>query len=359
MSLPTHGANPHYFLKKLGVRTEKDVVDFSVNTNPLGSILDHHSLHLQELMMNYPDPNVTTLRQKLGETYDVSPHQVLVTNGAAEAFFLIAAHFSGKKALLLQPTFVEYKEACEAFQCEVHSLQLKEKENWTWPFEQLMDLLPSMDIVWICHPNNPTGMLYPNEQWELLLQKAKQHDVTVVIDEAFFDFTERAMRFESYINDYPVIVVRSMTKMFHIAGIRLGYIFAAPSLITALSMKQPPWSVNGVAQQVGEFCLENDEFVRQTVQFVGQEREWVQKELHALGLRTYPSFTNYYLCEIPKGWNGREWISYLAAAGVIVRHTENFQGLDGRYMRLAVKTRNENERLLAVFREGMAQRDLC
>lgn len=355
--LPSHGANPHALLQQLKISGKGSLLDFSVNINPLGtpeSIVQSWP-EWRESAFAYPSVRAESLTNELASRLLLRSDEILVTNGAAEAFFLIASSLAGKKAAIVEPTFVEYRQACEAFGCQVMSVPLKEKEGWKWSLSLLLDAIPLVDALWICHPNNPTGVMYPKEQWRLLLEKARIHNTTIIIDEAFADFVHEPIDFIPYLKQgYPVILVRSMTKMFHIAGIRLGYAAASSSLIASLAKRQPPWSVNGVAQQIGLACLRESAFVGQTIQFIQKEREWMKNELESMGMVTSPSVANFLLCSIPKGWGSREWLTYLANEGIIVRHTENFRGLDGRFIRIAIRTRQENEQLLRVIRKAEA-----
>ncbi|MFC3882252.1 threonine-phosphate decarboxylase CobD [Bacillus songklensis] len=354
--LPSHGANPHLLLQELKVEEKQSVIDFSVNINPLG--VPNRIVELwpfmQKAAFSYPSVQAEELTVGLALHLTIKQDELLVTNGAAEAFFLIAGLLTGKKSVIVDPTFVEYRQACEVFGCDIVSVPLDEREGWQWSLGSLLDAVPLADAIWICHPNNPTGVMYPLDEWEVLLEQAKAHNTILIIDEAFLDFVDSPIDFIPYLKKgYPIILVRSMTKMFHIAGIRLGYIISSPNLISLLSERQPPWSVNGVAQQIGVACLRETSFVQETIAFVKKEREWLMEQLLQLGLIISPSVTNFFLCSIPNGWSSRGWLTYLAKEGIVARHTENFNGLDGRFIRLAVKTRLENERLVQVIKKGL------
>jgi threonine-phosphate decarboxylase len=356
--LPSHGANPAALLQQLNVSRKEELLDFSVNINPLGPPEAMEALwpSWKESAFDYPAIGAVTLAHELASRLSIHTEELLITNGAAEAFFLLAGWLSGKQAAVLEPTFVEYHRACEAFGCKMISVPLKE-DGWQWPLRRLLDVIPLVDALWICHPNNPTGVMYPKEQWEVLLEKANAYNTAVIIDEAFIDFVDEPIDFISYLKQqYPVILVRSMTKMFHIAGIRLGYVMASPPVIASLAERQPPWSVNGVAEQMGLVCLEQAAFVEKTVRLIKKEREWLTGELQSSGISTSPSSANFILCSIPTGWNSREWLTHLAKEGIVVRHTENFPRLDGRFFRVAVKTREENEQLLHVMRKVVTER---
>ncbi|MBM7701990.1 threonine-phosphate decarboxylase CobD [Metabacillus iocasae] len=356
MRLPSHGANPQKLLRALHTPQQANLLDFSVNTNPLGmpSSFEYWWKDVKKDAFMYPDPEVTELTEKIAFHLNVPLQEVLVTNGAAEAFFLIASLFSHKKVGIIEPTFVEYEQASYAYECEVTKIQLDETNGWQWSIQQVLPFIENVDLLWICHPNNPTGVMYSQSEWEQVLKKAKDHNTVIVIDEAFIDFVEQAVSFVPFIKKgYPVIIVRSMTKMYSIAGIRLGYTLASKTLIQKLKEKQPHWSVNGIAQQIGIACLDEEAFVKETISVVSKERNWVFAQLDTLHLTYSPSVTNYYLCKIPDGWKGREWLMYLASEGIVARHTENFNGLDGRYIRLAIKTRSENEKLIDVIKKGL------
>ncbi|TYR80884.1 threonine-phosphate decarboxylase [Priestia megaterium] len=359
MSLPTHGANPATFLQAIGKKNTKQMIDFSVNTNPLGAPKTLHEKwnDMKEFAFLYPDPEAASLTEKIADHHQVTSEEVLPTNGAAEAFFLVASLFSSQKVAILQPTFVEYEQASHAFGCKIVHIPLDADNGWNWDIKRLKDVLPTVSALWICHPNNPTGVTYQAEQWIELIEAAKKEKTYLIIDEAFIDFVDSHFSFDSFVRTYShLIVVRSMTKMFNIAGIRLGYVLANSSLIKQLKISQPPWSVNGIAQRAGTICLNETAFVKQTVSYIKKERERVLQQLSDWGFSVSPSVTNYYICSVPKEWESREWLMYLAENGIVARHTENFLFLKGKYLRFAVKTKQENDVLLAVIRKGLDER---
>ncbi|MGE6894965.1 threonine-phosphate decarboxylase CobD [Priestia flexa] len=356
MALPTHGANPAIFLEAIGQNAERSFIDFSVNTNPLGApnIINENWDELREIAFSYPDPDVKKLTGLIATYHKLTSNEVLVTNGAAEAFFLLASIFSNEKVGILQPTFIEYEQASLAHGCEIIHISLEETDNWNWNMSEIKQKLPILKVIWICHPNNPTGRMYDINEWEELIDLALREKTYLVVDEAFIDFVKGAFSFDRWIQKYPyLIIVRSMTKMFNIAGVRLGYVLAHQGIITKLMQKQPPWSVNGMAQQIGRWCLSEAEFVNKTVEYIDTERKRVTNELQKLGFTISHSATNYYLCSIPESYTSAGWLSFLAQEGIVARHTENFLGLNGRYVRLAVKTQAENDQLISVLKKGV------
>ena len=198
--------------------------DFSVNTNPLGAPLVLHEKwnEFKEAAFSYPDPEVTELKINL-QLIIMFPLPKCCPQMGPLKLFLIASLFSGEKAGIVQPTFVEYEQASKAYGCEVTYVPLAEENGWSWDIELIMSILPDIKVLWICHPNNPTGVMYSHEEWMKVVKAAAHHGTYLIIDEAFIDFVEHQPSFDSLILNYEhLIVVRSMTKMFNIAGFALA-----------------------------------------------------------------------------------------------------------------------------------------
>ncbi|WP_096201009.1 threonine-phosphate decarboxylase CobD [Bacillus sp. FJAT-45350] len=354
MQLPKHGANPNQFVSALGMEMKEDSIDFSVNTNPLGfpTILKDTWEQYIENIDQYPDPNSEKLTKAIADHANVDSTQVLVGNGAAEIIFLIANHFRNKNVLIIEPTFTEYRDACEAFDCNVQSFTLN-ADDWTFNIGQLINQLENIDLLFLCHPNNPTGVTYERQKLELLFKQALSNNVTVVIDEAFYDFSTSNITVSNMLPSYEnLLISRSLTKMYGIAGLRLGYLLANQEWIKNLKKLQQPWSINGLAQQAGLVCLDDKEHVKKTAKYIKNERTRLQFELEKIGYEVSNSQVNYYLLK-EKGKNEdlQPLIQFLINHCIIPRHTYNFPVLNGRYIRLAVKTHEENNRLLSILKE--------
>ncbi|MCM3762947.1 threonine-phosphate decarboxylase CobD [Alkalihalobacillus oceani] len=353
MSLPNHGANPKQFAEALAIKLPEQSEDFSVNTNPFGppeSVISLLASGLAEAASAYPDPHGTALKHAVAAANDLQPENVLLGNGAAELIFLIAAHFRGKRVGIIEPAFSEYREACEAYECEVESIVLP--APWELRLERILPLLPDLDLIFLCSPNNPTGISYSRDTIVALLQAAGDHKVYFAVDQAFYDFCLEDVELQSLLADHRrLIILRSLTKMYAIAGLRLGYLLAEPGLVQAIAHRQPPWSVNGLAQVAGEQALKEQRFVKQTVAMITAERERICAELERLAFVVSPSTVNFYLLSEQKKQDMKPLLLFLAEKGIVARHTYNFNGLDGHYIRLAVKQPEANERLLAVLRE--------
>jgi len=353
MSLPNHGANPAHFVRALGASMKEDSIDFSVNTNPYGppkKIADSWSTYFNKIEQ-YPEPSSLMLRKTIAKEEQLNIDNVLIGNGAAELIYLIANLYKGKQVLLIEPTFSEYGDACRAFSCPIRTIHLQ-KGTWKLKLDDIVAEFSKVDILFLCHPNNPTGVKYDTSQLVSLLQEAKAHHVTVVIDEAFYDFSTEPITLAPAIKTNPnLIILRSMTKMYSIPGIRLGYMLASEQLIERIRVFQHPWSVNSLAQQIGLLCVEDKNHARATAIMVKEERERLEQELQSIGYILSSSSVNYYLLTkdgLKKEMN--DFLLYLVNNGIIPRHTYNFSGLDGAYVRLAVKSQTENDRLIEVLK---------
>lgn len=354
MLLPNHGANPEQLLKALQIESNEELTDFSVNTNPFGppkKILESWN-DLQAYAFKYPDPTASLLKEKIAASHQIAPEQIIIGNGAAEIIFLLAQHFQKKKILIVEPTFSEYRDACSAFQCEIEQVMLDRYQDWQLEVEKIMPKMKEISAIFLCHPNNPTGCIYREEDLLQLFKEAKMQGVTVIVDEAFFDFCTSDIsvvpHFEKYDN---LVILRSLTKMYSIAGIRLGYAFAHEELISQLKRKQHPWNVNGIAQVIGATLFDLKSFANETAKKIEAERNYLFQQLRSLGYEVSPSVVNYYLLrESDKDTDLFPLMRYLIQHAIVPRHTYNFPSLDGKYLRLTIKEREKNEQLIKVLR---------
>ncbi|WP_273851763.1 threonine-phosphate decarboxylase CobD [Guptibacillus spartinae] len=350
MTLPSHGANAHYLYEALQIDQLERTIDFSANLNPLGPppALKEKWQDAFELMTTYPDPHAVTLTAKLASHHDVQANQLLIGNGGAELITLVGRFLAEKRVCIVQPAFSEYEEACLSSGCEVTYHTLAEGE-WTLG-SHLTEKLPYVDAVFLCTPNNPTGVTYDPASVLSILEASQQHDCTVIIDEAFADFLSDESSFSSLLDTFSnLIILRSLTKMYAIPGLRLGYVMAHPRVIEAIKKLQPHWSVNALALRAGELCLEEHDYVAQTHHLIEQERERCFQFFNQKNFIYSKSSVNFYLLRDPERDDQEPLMRFLMKNGIIPRHTENFPGLDGRWLRFAVRMPDENDRLMEVL----------
>lgn len=355
--LPSHGSNPFYLYQSLNlpIPENEEIIDFSVNINPFGPppMIRDKWMEFYDDSIDYPDPLCTELKDLISKKERVKQDEIVIGNGVSEIIFLLAnALLRNKKAIIVEPTFSEYKKACDTFGCQVSSFLLTSKKNWELYADDVLPLIHKADAIFICHPNNPTGMVYQEKELYKILKVAERLHTYVIIDEAFYDFSIHHHSMVQYLKECRhLIILRSMTKMFAIAGVRLGYALCHESVAEKLKRYQPEWSVNAVAQKVGALCLQADDFVKQTQTLIENERKHMFSELHKLDFNVSNSQVNYYLLSERNQQDLKELIRFLLLHGIVPRHTYNFHSLEGRYLRLAIKKKEENERLLEVLKE--------
>lgn len=351
MKWPSHGANPHYVYETAGIQPPKFMVDFSANINPLGppAILKSNWQELMNEVTLYPDPKAKQLKEKIAYKEEIHSDQVLIGNGAAEIIALIGRMLAGKRVLLIQPTFSEYEEVCRVNNAEISYFLLSEKDGWDLNPSSLQEHINQADAVFLCNPSNPTGRYYGREEIQHILKYCEQKGCYFILDEAFYDF---ALDYESSVSllhsHSRLIILRSLTKMYSIPGIRLGYVLASKAVIEKLQYFQPQWSINGLALKIGEWLLTEEEFVIETQQFIQMERRKLESAFqHKFQLS--PSQANFYLLRDPEYKGQEELLYYLLKQGIIARHTYNYPGLEGRWLRFAIRSKEDNERLQGVL----------
>lgn len=348
MSWPLHGSNPQYIYQFLNMPMPDEIIDFSVNLNPLGppSRIKEKWSDWLPLIEDYPDPHGSALVERISHQEGLTNEQIILGNGGADIIRLLANMFSRQRVLLIQPTFAEYERMCRAYGCDISHFVLSEGE-WRISLEALIPKLAKHDVVFLCHPNNPTGIVYPKSRLLEIIKACQINNCYLVIDEAFYDFTEEGSTLAPVVNDVEhVIIIRSLTKMFSLAGLRLGYGIAHPQMIEKLKTLQAHWNVNALALAAGEECFQADEYEAETRAFITKERKRVLATLRSAGWLTSNSQVNFFVLRDPELSDQLPLFKHLLRCGLVPRHTVNYRGLNGRWMRFAIRQKEENDLLL-------------
>jgi len=349
---PSHGSNPHYLYEAAGISKPDQVIDFSANINPLGpppSIQENWGNFFQGIGQ-YPDPHTASLKEKLAEREGIKEEQILIGNGGAEIISLLGRVLSGKKVMIVEPGFSEYEKACQINDCNISYFQLE--EGWEIDLEELTSRLSYMDAVFLCNPNNPTGLYYPKEIILSILIQCEKQNCLLIIDEAFHDFVIDYEPLAPLLKGYRhLILLRSLTKMFAIPGLRLGYALADNEIIARLTAFQSHWSVNSIALAAGNLCLEEESYLEDTIQFIRSEREALVSFYEKNNFAVSPSRVNFYLLRDLQLVDQFPLFQFLLQKGVVPRHTFNFPGLEGQWLRFAIRSSEENRKLMEVMQE--------
>ena len=303
------------------------LLDFSVNLNPLGPPDSLGLLGNGDHLTRYPEPHSKTLQHALARHHDVAPEAVLVTNGACEAIELVMASLKPRRVVVLVPAFTEYEDAARAWGHDVTTISAREEDGFEWDFSRLD--VQSDDLVVLGNPANPTGVV----------SALPELDATLLVDETFGDFLDRP---QTAIGRPRTLVVRSFTKIFACPGLRLGYIVGD---IERLRERQAAWSVSRLAQLGGEAMLRETAYLEFTRRFVRESREDLTKGLRSLpGAKVFPAAANFIFFGLPQA---NAIARRLLERGIVVRQCGDFTGLaPDRYLRVAVRKRSENQRLL-------------
>ncbi|WP_214629409.1 threonine-phosphate decarboxylase CobD [Paenibacillus agaridevorans] len=339
-------------------RSAESFDDFSSNMNPLGpppSIRNVLAGYLEHIHA-YPDPASRALKQTLADRHGIPENAILVGNGAAEIIDLAVRAIRPGITALAMPCFDEYVDAVRKLGGEIYPIPLDAEKEFELGEAEIDAALErsGADLYMLGSPNNPTGRLVDSG----LIYRLLDSGAYVVLDEAFLDFVPdegKVTLVQAAAQHERFIVIRSMTKFYSVPGIRLGYAVGKPSTISRLRKLQVPWSVNSLAQQIGEAALMDAEFEARSRQWLVTERKWLTDELRRMDMQVTPSEANYLLLRLPESSRLRLSASQLqlemGRRGVLIRDASRFQGLDHRYIRVAIKLREQNERLLRALSE--------
>ncbi|UJL46623.1 threonine-phosphate decarboxylase [Virgibacillus sp. NKC19-16] len=353
MQLPSHGSNPHHLYNALGINPPEKIVDFSVNINPLGApeAIKHNWGNWLADIYDYPDPTFAELKQTIAAKEGIEESCLLPGNGASELITLIARYLQGKKVLIIHPAFSEYEAACRSENCIIFYHILYPSE-WGMDMESLQQKLKTADAVFFCHPNNPTGMQYDRTTIDWLIGTCEQSETLLILDEAFYDFADNPVTFIDEASQSPfLLVLRSLTKMYSIAGLRLGYLAGHSEVLTEIGKRQAHWSINAIALKAGKICLDDQQHVSQTRDYIKKERDRLFSFFRETGFQHSPSAINFYLIRDPSMDDQQELFTFLLRKGIVLRHTYNFPGIEGEWLRVAIKKEAENSLLMEALSE--------
>jgi histidinol-phosphate aminotransferase len=343
---PVHGALDFAELDHLGL-TPEAVLDFSVNGNPYGPSPRVREAMAQVPYDRYPDREVLALRRVLAGHLDLAPEQLLVGNGSTELVWLIALAFvrTGDAVVLVGPTFGEYTRAALLMGAHLHQYTAQPEEDFRIVPEQITALLRQRQprLVFLCNPNNPTGTFVTPD---LITHWATAWPGTLfIIDEAYLTFAAPASSVLPGLR-HNMLVLRSMTKAYALAGLRLGYAVGAPDVLAALQRARPPWSVNALAQAAGIAALQDTAHLAACLERIAQAKHNLMADLRTLGLPPVPSATHFFLVRVGHGAVCRQ---ALLGRGILVRDCASF-GLP-EYIRVATRRPEENAHLLTALAE--------
>ena len=347
-----HGGEVYRWAQETNRRVE-EILDFSASINPLGSPACVERVVRQAIsrLVHYPEPYAEALCRDLAYLHGVGVEQVVAGNGTTELLFLLPRAFECRQVLVPAPSYSDYARASTLAGLEVEHLPLRPEEGFRLDLEGLERRLHGGALVFLGQPNNPTGQLCDREALRRLV--AARPDVSFVVDEAFADFVEG---YGSLAGEAPanLVVLRSLTKIYAVPGLRLGYAVADRETAARLRALVPPWSVNVLGQEVGRALLQEKDYVRRSQQIVARWRNALTARLRALPeVQVWDGEANYLLLCLGKKGDAVALARRLLDRGIAVRPCANFVGLDQSFLRVAVRTESENEWLVRALGEAL------
>jgi threonine-phosphate decarboxylase len=324
-------------------------LDMSANTNPLGTppgVLEAVKEALGRVR-DYPDPYCRELIAAIAAFEGVPGDCILCGNGAAELICAFGEAVKPATALETAPTFSEYALGVERWGCRVDRYPLRQ-ENGFLLDEGFLTCLEERrpEAVFLCTPNNPTGRLIAPGLLDRVLEICAGQGTRLFLDECFLGLSEGGVSMKCRLGQYPgLFILKAYTKSYGMAGLRLRYCLTADTdLLSAMSELGQPWNVSVPAQAAGIAALREADFLARANAVIRAEKPRLKAGLEALGCWVCPSEANYLLFRGPKDLGDR-----LLKRGIALRSCANYHGLGPGWYRTAVKTREENDRLLAAM----------
>ncbi len=327
-------------------------LDFSANVNPFGTPAEivRAVSEAASALSAYPDPYCGKLREKLSKVHGVDMDDIVCGNGAADLIFQFAAALRPGKTLLPVPSFSEYEAALDAAGCGAEYYYLSRENGFTVTEDILGEITPELDLVMLCSPNNPTGISVDAGLLTEILAACDRAGTWLFLDECFLELTDNPT-VKSVIPKIAegdkVFVLRAFTKLYGMAGARLGYaICKNRGFLLKMCASVQPWNVSSLAQAAGEAALDCGEFAEKSLKLISEEKKYLLRELKRLGIAVLPGEANFLMLQGVPGLYER-----LLGKKILIRSCANYRGLDEGDCRIAVKTHGENERLIAALEE--------
>jgi threonine-phosphate decarboxylase len=329
------------------------IADFSTNTwhggEPPG--LKEHLFRSWKRINNYPEALAGNLTAKLSLHHGLPPEHILITAGAIEGIYLLAQLYRGKRSRIIIPSFSEYEDACRIHD---HQLDFLPWDCLAGSSDAHVPIAPTgaeTDVCWLGNPNNPNGSILSETDLEVLLETHPQ--TLFAVDEAFIEFTDTLRSSIRSTLRFPNLVVfRSLTKVFAIPGLRLGYIAAGRKIIEKLQALKIPWSVNAFALEAGHFIFDHHaaNYLPLT-QLLKDKHDYVQQLRESGDLKITDSHTHFFLCETSRGSAAelQQWL--LEQHGLLIRDASNFRGLGPGHFRLATLSPDRNQLLVTALKQ--------
>ncbi|MBN1215581.1 MAG: histidinol-phosphate aminotransferase family protein [Candidatus Lokiarchaeota archaeon] len=357
-SIPTH---EHHGGEIYKLNSTSQILDFSTNINSFFPyhLIRHSYIDSIHEISKYPDTYSTDLRRELVNYFNnkIDLKNLIVGAGSMDLISIFCDTFVNlnDEIIICQPTFSEYSWAVRKKKGKIINVYRKPYNDFAINSDAIINkITSSTKVIFICNPNNPNGSIDNPHELKKIVKIASENDVLIFLDEAFIDFTGESNSFVSYINTFNnLVILRTFTKFFGIPGLRIGYAISSYNIIDLLNQFQNLWSVNSVAQNVAKSILKMKDYISRTINFFSEEIKFLSFQLSQIpGLKIYPTNCNFFLINLRKtGLTASKLQTSLLKDNILIRNCTNFDGLNEYYVRINIKTRDLNLKLLNSIRK--------
>lgn len=355
----THGGNIYANQSPTG-----SWLDFSANINPLGLALSVKQAITDNIdaVVNYPDPNAKEAKAAIASFYGIDSGNIALGNGAAELFYVWFNAYRPKSVLIPVPSFGEYERAAIAAKVKCFFSAIDELNDFHIDGQKVLKEFIDCECLILGNPNNPTGRLVSRDLLDELISFAEKNGKTLLLDESFLDFPENgdklSLRKKAAHSD-NLVVFQSLTKFYALPGLRLGFAVASEKTIARLEAGKDPWNMNLLAQKATVAALKCSEYQRKSRDLLQAEKEFMTAELCKIkGLKIYLPSVNFILLNTKKlDINADELTERMKEYGILIRNCANYHGLDDYFVRVAIKNRTDNEKLITALKDCLNIKD--
>jgi threonine-phosphate decarboxylase len=346
---PLHGGQLQQIADRFGVPAS-GLLDFSANVNPEGpppSVITalRQALNEPSILMNYPDLKETDLRQALARYAGVRAENVAVANGFVPLLDAALRVLPIRSCLVPVPAFVEYRRTLERSRIEMIPLLPANESDFRFDPDRLFD--KPCDAILLANPQNPSAVLSSRDMLLQIVERAAELMVNVLLDEAFIDFCPEASLAKD-IERFPnLILFRSVTKFFGMAGLRVAYVLASPGICKKIQAAVAPWSITSLASLAATIAVRDELYTQNTIALNGMRRGAMDAAIRKLGIHVYPSSANFLLLRLPSSIESQQfWESLIRNHRIVLRNCANYEGLSNGHLRAAIRTDDDNHRLI-------------
>ena len=360
--VPTHGGQLRQIAARYGVTLE-ELVDFSSNINPAGPPASAFAALQQALadpatLTAYPDIESAELKDVLADATNILPENIAISNGFVPLLEAALRSLKVTRCLLPVPSFSEYRRTLEDAGTMVIPYHLSQEDSFFYQPDSLVRALleHGCDAILLANPQNPSGVICDPEQMRSLISMAAQHEITVLLDEAFMDYAPASSMTGGSLEYENLFVFRSVTKFWAIPGLRVAYTVGSAPSIQKLNRSIAPWPVTTLASLAVCAALKDDAYAEATRRENTLRRSWLLPQLARLNIATYPSSTNFLLLRFAEHLDIHLlWEKMIAEEQIVLRSCLNFEALSAGHLRIAVRSDAENERLVHALERILAR----